>query len=462
MKQRSLILLAACFGICFLLYACRKEIRNMISERDEATSILTKAAKQWHSQHLIPEKAKGKKAISRLSPLWNSSWTMETADKTTLLVVPAREQRLRSRSLSARRFFIFKISGGEIRSGGITEFIGQGYDVEKNLDLLIKNQQQSFIPGFNGAILKYDVNYRFLSSQAYENGTKSSKKIEVGKLTKERKLAGSVQINSSSCEGAIPVQIGFPSDIGPDCTISVYIVATSTPDGCVTSVTYYYLSHTCSGEGGGSGSGSGDGENPPYGGIGGYINQVKNELHNACLIQAYNKWMTGNWANPISQAITNIFTTAENINLTVGESSALSADVDGITTANYNMAGNGSNKSLNVYIDLNVNTLPYASQEYVVATILHEALHAVFKAEGKVQILDHDLISTTEYINQMIYALLEIFPYLNYDNAEGLAWGGLQETMAWHYLSPEFKNNVSSINSGFKNRSFGTPCNTSN
>lgn len=53
----------------------------------------------------------------------------------------------------------------------IVEFVGlNGYNVETNQDELIQNQKSNSIIGFSGAIIHYDLNYRWTSGSIFEDG----------------------------------------------------------------------------------------------------------------------------------------------------------------------------------------------------------------------------------------------------------------------------------------------------
>ncbi|MDN5284199.1 MAG: hypothetical protein JWR38_473 [Mucilaginibacter sp.] len=275
MKQRSLLFMTVFFSICLLIFACRRDINNIINDKTEAPSVLLESAKIWHLQHVDVNDRK-------LSPYWKDSWMVKATDGSSQLVVPTSENYVNNKDFTIRRFFIFTASGNNIADGKIIELIGKKYNVSDNLDLLLKNYNQNDIVGFNGGILQYDIHYRQVKSAVYENGQKSNKegsiRIESGKSRsiKSRKTQSVSTINSE-CDPVFPVYLNVPSGIGPDCTVTFWEETTTDNEtGCVTSITDTYQSHTCpgdgtsgngSGSGGGSGSGSGNGGGPPYGEI---------------------------------------------------------------------------------------------------------------------------------------------------------------------------------------------------
>jgi hypothetical protein len=109
-------------------------------------------------------------------------------------------------------------------------------------------------------------------------------------------------------------------------------------------------------------------------------------------------------------------------------------------------------------ITLNDDALKNASMEYVAATILHETLHAYFRAEqgNTLEIADHEEMSK-KYIEPMA-KMLNLTYLMPLDEARALAWGGLGDTQAWKtMIANDIKNgtgitqNIVNINNRYKN-----------
>jgi hypothetical protein len=105
---------------------------------------------------------------SRLKPIWEDAWTL----KSGLLIVPAPEFPNYNPKITIRRFYAFTSSNGAIVDGRIVEFLGNEYDVNANVELLVSNIDKDYIKGFDGSILRYDINYSPLSSSTFKNGNK--------------------------------------------------------------------------------------------------------------------------------------------------------------------------------------------------------------------------------------------------------------------------------------------------
>ncbi|WP_293784865.1 SprT-like domain-containing protein [uncultured Pedobacter sp.] len=91
-------------------------------------------------------------------------------------------------------------------------------------------------------------------------------------------------------------------------------------------------------------------------------------------------------------------------------------------------------------IILNESALSNAIQEYTVATIIHESLHAYlqYKAGNTLQHgQNHEEISK-DYIVPFVNIMKSIYPDLDLKDATALAWGGVQGTSLWN---ESYKNN---------------------
>ncbi|WP_293304248.1 hypothetical protein [Pedobacter sp. UBA5917] len=277
MKKNTLVALALIMGLCLFLFACRKDISLLVNGREAASSSLLENAKIWRLQHLQSKN-------SVLKPLWDDAWTVSSKDRKELLIVPAPEHYIADEKYRIRRFFIFTTSKSEISNGEIVEFLGSDYKVEDNLDFLLKNFEQKTIGNFNGAIIRYDVNYAFLKNTTFENGkigsktlwfsSKSVKEIKLDLTTantrgKLMSMKPSKSMSASECPEPVVENRNFPASYCEGGTVQVG-VEYSYSDGCLIKLTRTYLGTTCpSTSGGGSGSGSGSGSggngNPPYG-----------------------------------------------------------------------------------------------------------------------------------------------------------------------------------------------------
>jgi hypothetical protein len=264
MKKNNLIVLTVLFSICLLIFACRRDINNIINDRQEAPSPLLESAKVWYGQHLDTDV---NAANTKLIPFWKESWTMKSTAGKNLVLVPAADVEIGNENYTMNRFFVFSASGNDVTNGEIVELLGYKYNVKNNADLLLKNYDQPYISGFTGSILRYDINYTLSEGVAFENGKKNDAKVSIKQaldstFVKTTGKKPNLQ-TSTNCTAVTPMNVGFPSYVAPNGCYFIWSQSTNYSGGCPISVTNTYLNTVCPGDGssggGGSGSGSGDG-----------------------------------------------------------------------------------------------------------------------------------------------------------------------------------------------------------
>lgn len=175
-------MLAVLFGVCLLIFACRKEFNNLITEeKPKIPSSLLESAKIWNNAVLGQTTKYIEKTDSwiELKPQWRDSWTVKSPEGTDIVVVPTIENYVNNKSVNIRRFYLFESLDNDIASGRIVEFIGFKYAVNQKLSTLIPNYRQSSINGFDGAIIQYDLNYRWIEGSLFHKGLKSTDKVAI-------------------------------------------------------------------------------------------------------------------------------------------------------------------------------------------------------------------------------------------------------------------------------------------
>jgi hypothetical protein len=102
------------------------------------------------------------------------------------------------------------------------------------------------------------------------------------------------------------------------------------------------------------------------------------------------------------------------------------------------------NNAYSFIINLNENTLPQRSKEYILSTIYHEILHAYMDtqlgkdASGNYLISNQHQTMADKYVFLMTGALKVAFPNLSDRDAWALSWGGLEDT-------PFYKTKLSEV-----------------
>jgi hypothetical protein len=158
-------------------------------------------------------------------------------------------------------------------------------------------------------------------------------------------------------------------------------------------------------------------------GTGAAAPNVYDSIANPCLHAMVNATMRANVNTQISSLIASVFGVSPQVNIYYFDVTTLPSGVEGHTNSfNLDVEGN-----INIRFDLNQNSLPNASQQYIATVIMHEAMHAYLMANGVPDFLQHEDIAKT-YVTKMATSLQQMFPGINSSDATNLALGGLQTT----------------------------------
>jgi hypothetical protein len=268
MKKQTLSLITVLFSLCLLVFACRREINNLVkNDQPNISAGLLESAKIFNDKVVAENAAVNSKieGFITLKPLWNDSWTVDGSNGLKFIAVPTIENHVSNRSVSVRRLFVFEASKNEITSGRIIEFIGLNYPVNQELETLVKSVHNVFIAGFDGAIVQYDLNYRRVEGALYEKGNKKQDNIAVSK-SKEN---GAYYLSAYSLDAnGIPVFKEQTYLYTPDSKLSVQDTGGSNSGGGNASgmggtLSEVVISGTTGGGTGGGGGGIGGNPPPP-------------------------------------------------------------------------------------------------------------------------------------------------------------------------------------------------------
>lgn len=154
------------------------------------------------------------------------------------------------------------------------------------------------------------------------------------------------------------------------------------------------------------------------------------------------------------------------LNLTFNSNQYTDHDVDFYDVTNLPDNTDGTTRGENettFRIELNANTLPHKSKEYILATVYHEILHAYLYSQytrdglGKFIMPDHHSTMADSYISLMTTALKTAFPNISNPEAWALSWGGLEETPFYTTeLTSDQRLEIESINKKHKKSEEGT------
>ncbi|MBT2621873.1 hypothetical protein [Chryseobacterium sp. ISL-6] len=172
MKNKNFYLLTLVFALSLVLFACRKEIGAFVDVNPNVSASKLEAAKIWNAKFVAEHYRENSKVAGfvTLKPQWEKSWTVDDPDGGQYLAVPTPMDHVDKLEVSISRLFLFKMDDNTVQDARIVEFVGLNYNVQKNIDQLIQDQKRKSISGFNGAIINYDLNYRWTDGKIYEQG----------------------------------------------------------------------------------------------------------------------------------------------------------------------------------------------------------------------------------------------------------------------------------------------------
>ena len=264
MKRKFYLLLLILF---VSLTRCQKD--NVVPQELERSSSvdlnILADVQQWHTKTINefrgglnqagPTVSGTKRKIKMLEPQWETARAETLFNGAKVVVVSSEQYELQDKSIKMLRAFVFLLSakGNKIMNGKIVEFIGDADFITKNPKVLITRYQNDAIIGYNGSVMTYDVNYRFLGGRAFENGTYVGQAThELGSANKAKSVSESIFQYSGKKASPIPT-------VKDEC-FYVFHVWTY-PNG---QKKYTFMYSYCIDEH--TGGGGGGGQNPPGGG----------------------------------------------------------------------------------------------------------------------------------------------------------------------------------------------------
>lgn len=179
-------------------------------------------------------------------------------------------------------------------------------------------------------------------------------------------------------------------------------------------------------------------------------------INNPCIRAGVIKALNENVKSKIRTLMTNTFMANSEINLDFSSyqfpANGNAPLADAATTP-----WNATNL-LSQQISFNENVLPNKSEQYIVATVYHEILHAYFAnlfqidQEGRFIVpQDHEYMATN-YIYILSDDLQSMYPGMSDTDAWALAWGGLERTSSYNLLSASQRETIRSINEQYSTR----------
>lgn len=211
-KKNQFTTLAAILAIILLGISCRKN--EQVPQETVPTSILQEI-KNWrnekiqaNSNHLFNT---NKSKLRILEPIWEKAGYQSLSNGERMVVIPAPDFTLSNKSFQFTRYFVFKENNNKIVSGNIIEFIAKS-DSSITSDQALKSFGNTNIAGYNGAVIIYDINYKYQESRYYKNGVsvsnltyiqkrvKPHQNLTIQSSTSNRRIASTKILDEDVCE----------------------------------------------------------------------------------------------------------------------------------------------------------------------------------------------------------------------------------------------------------------------
>lgn len=145
------------------------------------------------------------------------------------------------------------------------------------------------------------------------------------------------------------------------------------------------------------------------------MTSVNNLFTTPCFSTVLNEVQSKTLQNTISRILKNTFGKSDKLNIDFTE-----ANLHDTRDADEGY-GSISGEYKNLRITLNTPQLATASKEYIAATIMHEVLHAYFKALNVNPLMeDHNEMGLL-YVDEMAAGIREVYPSISADDAKALA-----------------------------------------
>ena len=356
-------------------------------------------------------------------------------------------------------------------------FIADELYIKGDRKKLHNNQFRKKEKDFSGLVLYHSMKGVFLNGYRYENGYVVGV-IQAGKIPvfdkKKWKGVNASTYTPANCS-SYPITTYYEQ-----CT-DWYVNGTFDGTSCAYTSQTSYINVCSFGSGGGGGGGNPPTDpgpadpceigvssvssehpsvsytegNPPCEANDPPPTDIINDVDNPCLKAAVKTAIDNGVLFGVNYSLCTIFDNNDDINLYFADE-ALAPGEAGVTRIRYDFVHTDGKRNLG--IDVTLNTLySTASKEYNVSTVIHEGMHAYFSYRNSLGQLDHTLIAQ-QYINQFKSIMKNIFPNIDNDTNNALAWEGLGETAVWSAKSNLEKNHIVGINDAHRSGSAGQTC----
>ncbi len=389
--------------------ACKKEL--LLGAESPTPAMLNKA-KLFYSQQTtsLPkissanqggagENTYNQELEEKKAPIWNEAKMEKTTDGRTVMTVPLNKNNLANKDIDYVRKYVFEERNGDITQGKIVEVIGATELIDEKGESTVTKYKDKQIEGFSGAVISYDLNYKYLEGYHYQKGRQVPSMVRIRAKPPETKATGGGKGKLASAN--IPNKISY--EIGNDgqtqtCTNWYMVTSYYDQYGDFMYSTETYLGTTCSGPTGpvgpppiGGGSTeivrydcamepNGEAYEADCGCIGGSTGiescppkEIIDSLTDKCIKNAKNIVITQNgWVNSLLRNFTSNNSFSPNYTWILKNKTLSDAEL--ASTGNWDRV----NKKVTTIID--ETKFVNASDLAIVKTLLHEGIHAYLVA----------------------------------------------------------------------------------
>lgn len=345
-----------------------------------------------------------------------------------ILIVPAhRKLQVRYEAGYLRRFVFELNASGQVLRGGMLELAG------KDSEFLLQNEEL-LIEGFLAGVKSKDLTYLWSDFVAQPlDGTQADGRVVA--LQREGGAKSRLDVEALRTEFCIDWYWVYSTN-----GVEVFEVYSHTSCGSASCDTDSQDACLDDGIGGGGDEGQ-------------IIYKIENNVKSPCISGQVNKAVDSQFKNQITSLINSAFGESEKFDIILEDNNLNDNSLDGVTGISF------TETVMTFTITLNSEVLASSSQEYILAVVFHELLHAYMGHLGidKSSIsIDHENMANN-YLNMLSKALMEHYS-ISGTNANYLAWGGLHESSKWGQLSQDQKNQILQTNEEYRSGVKGVKC----
>jgi len=349
-----------------------------------------------------------------------------------MLIVPAhRKVQVRYEAGYLRRFVFELDERGQVIRGGMLELAG------KELEFLLHNEVL-LVEGFLSGVKSKDLTYLWSDFVARPlDGTQADGRV----VTLQREGGAKSRLDAQALRTEFCIDWYWVYSRDGVVVFEVYSHTTCGSASC-DSARSANAQDACLDDGVGAGGDEGQ-----------IIYKIENNVKSPCISGQVNKAVDSQFKNQITSLINSAFGESEKFDIILEDNNLNDNSLDGVTGISF------TETVMTFTITLNSEVLTSSSQEYILAVVFHELLHAYMGHLGidKSSIsIDHENMANN-YLNMLSKALMEHYS-ISGTNANYLAWGGLHESSKWGQLSQDQKNQILQTNHEYRSGVKGVKC----